>query len=255
MTWPDIPEWCFVTQFNSFPCLGGMFVIFFSLDFYDVLLHSCETPIVEAPSLILLFIYFFRCLWLWIIDLHPRHEQMTHTHKASSHHSSWMLLNAGFSFDSCPIWDVMHLFCCCCRFNHISWISWMLSYHLIFHHAANNNKEFLALGRYLARVTPYHLFFPPNKIRGTYSTSIQKLNKESPVETLQSLRQLDNLLGFPWGVPDAKSSDAKTAKPAKVVPKVQVSNGLVSVVRTWRRTGWRCRISLVQHPLSTLLID
>jgi len=44
---------------------------------------------------------------------------------------------------------------------------------------------------------------------------------ESPVETLQSLRQLDNLFGFPWGFPDAKSSDAKTAKSAKVVPKVQ----------------------------------
>lgn len=160
----------------------------------------------------------------------------THTHKPSSHHSSWMLLNAGFFFDPCPIWDVMHLFCCCCRFNRISWISWMLSNHLILHHAANNNRVlgFKPLPGEGHILPP---FFSEHKIRGTYSTSIQKLNKESPVETLQSLRQLDNLFGFPWGFPDAKSSDAKTAKSAKVVPKVQVSNGLVSVVRTWRQMG------------------
>ena len=41
-----------------FLVLGNVFHVFFQLDFYDVLLHSCETPIVEAPPLILLFIFF-----------------------------------------------------------------------------------------------------------------------------------------------------------------------------------------------------
>ena len=42
-----------------FLVLGNVFHVFFQLDFYDVLLHSCETPSVEAPSLILFI--FFRC--------------------------------------------------------------------------------------------------------------------------------------------------------------------------------------------------
>lgn len=115
-----------------------MFLFFFSVG-----LLWCAPTVMWNPncwSPIPDFFLLFSVLWLWIFDRHPRYEQMTHAHKASSHHSSWMLLNAWLSFDPCPIWDVMHLFCCCCRFNRISWISCMLSNHLIFHHAANNNR-------------------------------------------------------------------------------------------------------------------
>ena len=100
----DIAEWCFGTQFNSFPCLGECFSFFFSVGLLWCAPTFMWNPNCWSPTPDFI-IYFFRCYDFGFLTFIPGMNKW-HTHKPSSHHSSWMLLNAGFFF-----WSLSNMGC------------------------------------------------------------------------------------------------------------------------------------------------